>query len=370
MIKIDALKRFQIFSSLDDEQLKDVALRLKEVTYSHGDIIVRENDVNEEVFIVVEGHVGLYRMFEDHRDHLIRTIKPGNFFGEAAMFSEELSHATFRSHGKTTVYKLPHHFFDKVDARKNRNVSLILKMAENVSKKLSYVDNLLMIKAEKRRQLSWFLMLTIFLMTGFSYFLAIIRSINISEANATLITVPMMVVLFVIYIIYMKIVGLRYAEFGFTLKNARQSLWDGIVLSLPIFFILTFIKVWLLGIEGVQLSDFQSFFAVPGPLSLLYFLFSPLQEFLARGATQTPLERLLTGVYRVPTAIVISNLVFSAFHSHLTVYYSLASFVIGLYWGWMYHRTHNLLGVSVSHAIIGIYALDVLDLDKMLNLVA
>ena len=34
-------------------------------------------------------------------------------------------------------------------------------------------------------------------------------------------------------------------------------------------------------------------------------------------------------------------------------------FVTGLFWGWLYSRQHSLVGVSVSHLLLGLTALEI-----------
>jgi CRP/FNR family cyclic AMP-dependent transcriptional regulator len=38
------------------------------------------------------------------------------------------------------------------------------------------------------------------------------------------------------------------------------------------------------------------------------------------------------------------------------------AFFTGLFWGWLYARQRGLVGVSVSHVLLGMWALDVVDL--------
>ena len=83
---------------------------------------------------------------------------------------------------------------------------------------------------------------------------------------------------------------------------------------------------------------------------------SPLQEFLVRGILQGTLEEFLIGKYRVLLAILISNLIFSFIHLPLSMFMVALTFFAGLFWGWLYSRQKSILGVSISHFILGIWA--------------
>ncbi|MFP4538367.1 MAG: Crp/Fnr family transcriptional regulator [Dichotomicrobium sp.] len=88
---------------------------------------------------------------------------------------------------------------------------------------------------------------------------------------------------------------------------------------------------------------------------LLYLLFVPAQEFVARCGIQAPLYAFLDGSEfgRRTWAIVVSNFAFAAAHAHTNPTFALASFLPGIFWGWLFARTHSLLAVSVSHVMIG-----------------
>jgi membrane protease YdiL (CAAX protease family) len=70
---------------------------------------------------------------------------------------------------------------------------------------------------------------------------------------------------------------------------------------------------------------------------------------------EIPLYAFLRGseIKRRGLAIVVSNLVFSAAHAHIGLAFAVATFIPGLFWGWIFARTNSLLPVSLSHFLIG-----------------
>ncbi|HTD13991.1 MAG TPA: CPBP family intramembrane glutamic endopeptidase [Chthoniobacterales bacterium] len=89
----------------------------------------------------------------------------------------------------------------------------------------------------------------------------------------------------------------------------------------------------------------------------IYVVLIPVQEFIARGILQGSLQEFLTGRTRVLKAILISNLLFSTFHLFVSPYFALLSFFPGMFWGWLYSRQRSLIAVTVSHTLIGVWAL-------------
>jgi len=90
-------------------------------------------------------------------------------------------------------------------------------------------------------------------------------------------------------------------------------------------------------------------------IALVYALFVPAQEFVARCGIQAPLYAFLDGseFTRRTWAILVSNFAFAAAHAHTNPAFALATFLPGIFWGWLFARTHSLLAVSVSHVLIG-----------------
>ena len=97
---------------------------------------------------------------------------------------------------------------------------------------------------------------------------------------------------------------------------------------------------------------------------IAYALFTPAQEFITRGALQSSLQMFVGDETRgkLWSAILLSNLMFAAAHSHTSFGLAVAVLVSGLFWGWLYAKQRSLLGVSVSHFLIGVWALFIVGL--------
>lgn len=75
---------------------------------------------------------------------------------------------------------------------------------------------------------------------------------------------------------------------------------------------------------------------------------------VSHGALQGCLEHRLIGCQAYLSASLVSNAVFSISHQHRVPDYAQVVFVLGLVWGWMYHRHQSPLGVSLPDILIGL----------------
>ena len=79
-----------------------------------------------------------------------------------------------------------------------------------------------------------------------------------------------------------------------------------------------------------------------------------------RGALQSTLEMFLMGPHRRRNAVLVSALLFSVAHLHMSFLFAALAFLPGLYWGWLFSKQRNLAGVVLSHQLIGGYVFFIL----------
>ena len=89
---------------------------------------------------------------------------------------------------------------------------------------------------------------------------------------------------------------------------------------------------------------------------LVYLVIATLQEFLARGVCLTSIERNITGKYAAPAVIILSALVFGLPHLTFSLGFAVWGLVGGVIWGILYMRHRTIIGVSISHYVIGTMA--------------
>jgi CRP-like cAMP-binding protein len=168
--------------------------------------------------------------------------------------------------------------------------------------------------------------------------------------------------------------GFPAATFGFTMRRWPWAVADSLSWTLLFCTAITLAKAALLqwGPGYAHLRLFKPWVSPDGLGATLlayalYTVLTPVQEFIARGMLQGSLHKMLTGRHVALRAILVANAIFSLSHQHLGLGYALAVFVPGLFWGWLYHRQRSLLGVSLSHVLIGLWGTGVLDLASVVQ---
>ncbi|HYP47036.1 MAG TPA: Crp/Fnr family transcriptional regulator [Thermoleophilaceae bacterium] len=123
----DLLARTEVFSGLEERELREVAQVAVPRTWERGEIIFREGDEGNTCYLIREGAVILTR---DHQDRTISLaeLRAGSMFGELAMFRHEVRSATAEAVEATTAVALLAPDVERL-VRTNPDISLKLLAA-------------------------------------------------------------------------------------------------------------------------------------------------------------------------------------------------------------------------------------------------
>jgi len=147
--------------------------------------------------------------------------------------------------------------------------------------------------------------------------------------------------------------GFPLSYFGLTLKNARKSIVESLVVSAILMMALVMLKMHIIktlpAFYGASVFDWDKvnidFYT--------YIISAPLQEFLCRGVLQGSIQKFLLGRFNWLWAIILTSSLFGVFHIHESMALGILAVVGGIVWGAMYVRHENLIGASINHFIIG-----------------
>jgi CRP-like cAMP-binding protein len=97
--KILRLKSINIFEGLAASELAAIASVTEEVEYPAGDIVIKEGEAGETMFLILKGTVAVIKGEgeEGVQEIELARIGAGDYFGEMALFEDAVRSATIRT---------------------------------------------------------------------------------------------------------------------------------------------------------------------------------------------------------------------------------------------------------------------------------
>ena len=104
----EVLSRVPLFAALDDEASSALQASLVRKDLVRGDVVFREGEPGDALFVVIDGKVKLARTAPDGRENLLAVMGPADMFGELSLFDPGPRTATASAVTDTTVVSLSH----------------------------------------------------------------------------------------------------------------------------------------------------------------------------------------------------------------------------------------------------------------------
>jgi hypothetical protein len=95
--KILLLKEIDIFSGLSASELAAIAAVTEEMEYAQDQIVIKQNDLGETVFLIIEGRISVLMEKENGQLELLDQMTAGSAFGEMALIDDSPRSATVRT---------------------------------------------------------------------------------------------------------------------------------------------------------------------------------------------------------------------------------------------------------------------------------
>jgi len=96
-VKIEFLQSIQLFSSLTEAELQQIAGKIRIEEFRKNEIVLREEDTNEYMYIMLDGQVKVTQATEDGKEILLAIHKTLEFFGEISLIDGKTSPATVQA---------------------------------------------------------------------------------------------------------------------------------------------------------------------------------------------------------------------------------------------------------------------------------
>jgi CRP-like cAMP-binding protein len=93
----DTLAQIELFADLDKSDLSRLAKATLVREFNAGDVIVREGEAGVAFYIISRGTVEVVKGLGTAGEQVVGTLKQGTFFGEMALFDNQLRSASVRA---------------------------------------------------------------------------------------------------------------------------------------------------------------------------------------------------------------------------------------------------------------------------------
>ncbi|MGI8433533.1 MAG: Crp/Fnr family transcriptional regulator [Nocardioidaceae bacterium] len=104
----EVLRQAPLFSGLDDEAANALSATMMAERLARGEVLFREGDEGDRLFVVTTGKVKLGRTSADGRENLLAILGPGQMFGELSLFDPGPRSATVTAVTDCTMQSLSH----------------------------------------------------------------------------------------------------------------------------------------------------------------------------------------------------------------------------------------------------------------------
>ena len=145
MIPTDVFKDKLIFFGLSDEQIKGIAEVAEQQVYNGGELICREGERGDSMFIVLSGKVDVLKKNREGREVKLATLSPGAIFGEMTLVNVEPRSATVSAVEEAVVVILKNSALSDIFMQDRELLIVILiNIARILSKRLREANEKLM----------------------------------------------------------------------------------------------------------------------------------------------------------------------------------------------------------------------------------
>lgn len=378
------------------QEIQLIEQNCQRLSLGAGQVLVEEGQPIEHIYVIESGHVEALKTAKaaSTRACRIALLGPGETIGDIGFTDGAPSPAKVQTTEPTVVraYKISELETKIPDFRKKALEILALPLAHKLRNILEL--NFQTLESQHKTIKDFTRISSALLNTATALCIYIwLLHFAIAEKHLFPTTTPVTFgILFVFFIMLcFVIIGGKFdpQELGLTFNGWRASLYESLKWTAGVMLVITLLKAILIYTipnfhneplfhPYAALHDQHRLDLLTG-MAALYSVIAIVQELLARGFVQhtiiqyfkeTSLLKLFESsalVIKTPSTMKITNkakwqgifyanVMFSAMHLHISYTMAAVVFLPGLLWGWLYSRHKTIIGVCVSHIIIGIWS--------------
>jgi aspartate ammonia-lyase len=127
---LDFVKGVELFKGLSDEELNGLVSELQPKSYNKGEFLFEENGPRQDIFIICEGEVELFKKSPLGAETRLTVFNSGDFLGEGAIGTDVTHSTSAKALADTSVLSVTKSYFDA-------NPQVAIKVLANVTKVIS-----------------------------------------------------------------------------------------------------------------------------------------------------------------------------------------------------------------------------------------
>ena len=344
--------------------------------YPEGAALVREGELSDALFFLIEGRASIHRRTEGEGRLPILERPAGEVIGEISFLLDDPKacySATVLVHGAAVCACLPFATLRAPaleSARRRLYRSIARTAAERLSSTTGLTAETMSLALARQRRLAFHLGMTLTVMAGF----VVLSNLSVDLAReAALWRLDQAQFRSLFYSLFDAFLGVLYfflvraldappETLGMQTTACGRQVASGLAWSVPALIGACGLRAFVYPNEAplsfYAMQAGAPFWSATGVslLAAYVLVLCPVQEFVARAGIQAPIANAF-GDRRARLGAVVSAGVaavsFGAMHIVYGVATVLLTTLIGLYWGVVFSFTRSVLAVSVSHAVLG-----------------
>jgi len=139
----EILKNIPIFSSLNDDELSELALAAVKKTFLKNTVLLNEGDETDSLYIILGGKVKAIINDEHGKEVILSIFGPGEYFGEIAFIDGERRSATIITRETTEVLIISSGVFrDILSSNPNLALNLLIGVVKRLREATKQIESL------------------------------------------------------------------------------------------------------------------------------------------------------------------------------------------------------------------------------------
>jgi signal transduction histidine kinase len=127
------------FPGIRPDEIEELIANSQVRSYVPGAILCRENEIEDRFYMILEGEVEVTKNINNIDSRLLKTLAPGDFFGEMALIHNAPRAASVTAKTELTTLELDKSAFDRV---LQKSTSIAMAMVSEISNRLRQNDQL------------------------------------------------------------------------------------------------------------------------------------------------------------------------------------------------------------------------------------